>query len=121
MKWNWSWWAFLGGPAFLLYRKAYLASLLVFLISVVTSLIPIVGLVVSILVGGYGTYFIYKRYLKKRLEIESKITDENERILAMQQVGGYHQWVVWFYYILVALVFIGILAAVIIPKVSGAK
>jgi len=121
MKWNWSWWSFLGGSAFLLYRKAYLAALIVFVISIITSMIPIVGLILAIIVGGYGTYFIYKRYIEKKLEIESKIPSDNERILAMQKIGGYHQWVVWFYYTLMILTVIGILAAIIIPKLSGVQ
>jgi hypothetical protein len=118
MKWVWSWWAFFGGAAFLLYRKTYLAALIVFMISVVLSVIPIIGFIFAILVGGYGTYSIYKRYINKKLEIESKITDENERILAMQEIGGYNQWVVWFYYLLLAITIIGIIAATLIPAVS---
>jgi len=121
MKWNWSWWSFFGVSSFLLYRKAYLAALIVFIVTVVTAPIPFIGLIIAILVGGYGTYFIYKRYLKKKLEIESNITDKNERILAMEKIGGYNQWVIWVHYGFVILTIIGIIAAVVIPKLSGVQ
>lgn len=119
MKWNWSWWSFFGGAAFLVYRKTYLAALIVFIVATISSFVPIVGLIVAILVGGYGTFFIYKRYLKKKLQIEEKITGKNERILAMQKIGGYNQWVVWFYYGIAILSIVGIIAAVVVPKLSG--
>jgi lipid-A-disaccharide synthase-like uncharacterized protein len=37
--WKWSWWAFFGGALFLIYRKAYLAALIVFGLSTIMSLV----------------------------------------------------------------------------------
>ena len=104
LKWHWSWWAFFGNMWFLLYRKAYLAALGLFILSV----IPYVGLLLCILNGGYGTFFVYKAYRNKKSEIENTISssDEKTRIETMALVGGYNQWVIWLYGASVALVFL---------------
>jgi hypothetical protein len=115
MKWNWSWWGFAGGFLFLLYRKQYIASFVVFFISMTAGMIPFMGLIISILVGGYGSYFVYKGYKKKLFEVENQIEDEETRVETMAEVGGYHQWVVWLYVIFVGLIFFGIISAVLIP------
>ena len=112
MKWVWSWWAFFGGWAFLLYRKQYIPALVLFFISLVAQFIPFGGLLVAVLAGGFSTYFIYKGYKHKKAEIEANIEDVNARIETMRQVGGYNQWVVWVYAIFVALVFFYIFTAV---------
>ena len=116
MKWNWSWWGFFGGFLFLLYRKQYLAAALVFVASMTIGMIPFMGLVIAILVGGYGTFFVYKGYKKKLAEVENKIEDEETRVETMAQIGGYHQWVVWLYAIFVGLIFLGIFSAILIPS-----
>ena len=116
MKWNWSWWGFAGGFLFLLYRKQYLAAAVVFFASMTIGMIPFMGLVIAILVGGYGTFFVYKGYKKKLLEVENNIEDEILRVKTMAEVGGYHQWVVWLYAIFVTLMFFGIFSALTIPS-----
>jgi len=116
MKWNWSWWGFAGGFLFLLYRKQYLAAAVVFFASMTIGMVPFMGLIIAILVGGYGTFFIYKGYKKKLFEIENKIEDEALRVETMAEVGGYHQWVVWLYIIFVTLIFFGIFSAMMIPS-----
>ncbi len=116
MKWNWSWWGFFGGFLFLLYRKQYLAALVVFIASMTLGMIPFMGLIIAILVGGYGTFFIYKGYKKRLHEIQSNIKDETLQIQTMREVGGYHQWVVWVYALFVGLIFLGIFSAVLIPS-----
>jgi len=109
MKWNWSWWAFFTGFLFLLYRKQYIPSLILFIASTVLGFIPFVGTIGSmILAGGYSTYFIYKGYKEKLLEIETAIEDEDERVKVMREVGGVHQWVVWVYGIFMAIMFLSI-------------
>lgn len=118
MKWNWSWWAFFGGLLFLLYRKSYAAAGALFLISLVLGLIPFAGLIVSILAGGYSSYFVYKTYKKKKLAIEAMYSDEDQRIAAMRVSGGYNTWVLW---ILPALFILGIVAAVAIPQLAYMK
>jgi len=103
MKWVWSWWAFFGGWAFLLYRKQYMPALVLFIVSVIGGFIPFGGLVIAILAGGFSTYFVYKGYKHKKAEIEAQITDIDKRIETMRAVGGYNQWVVWVYAVFVTL------------------
>jgi len=120
MKWKWSWWAFFGGFLFLLYRKQYIPALVVFLASILFSLVPFAGLIIAILVGGYGTYFVYKGYKAKLLEIERNIPaeEEDKRIETMKAVGGYHSWVVWLYAIFMGLIILGIITAIAIPTMA---
>ncbi len=112
MSWNWSWWAFFGGIFFLLYRKAYLAALGLFLLTMVLSVIPFASFVVSILAGGLSTYFVYKEYKKKKAEIETSIDDTQKCIDTMQIIGGYNTWAIWVAGILYALMFLILVAAV---------
>jgi len=109
MAWNWSWWAFFGGLWFLLYRKAYAAAGGLFLISLASAFIPFAGLIVWVLSGGYSTYFVYKGYKAKKLEIEAAQESDSQRINTMQMVGGYNQWVVIVAVILNVLTFIGLI------------
>lgn len=109
MKWNWSWWAFFTGFLFLLYRKQYIPSLVLFIASTILGFIPFVGTIGSmILSGGYATYFVYKGYKTKLLEVESVIENEQERIESMRSLGGVHQWVIWVYGIFVAILFLSV-------------
>jgi hypothetical protein len=104
LTWVWSWWAVFGGWAFLLYRKQYIPALVLFVISILAGAIPLGGLLVSTLAGGYSTYFIYKGYKSKKRELETNIPDMKARIKTMRTVGGYHQWVVVIYAIYVAII-----------------
>lgn len=113
MRWNWSWWAFFGGIWFLIYRKAYAAAGGLFLIAIASSFIPFGGLVISILAGGYSTYFVYKTYKTKKLEIEAAEGDEDRRIEMMQELGGYNQWVVVLAVIVNVLVLVGVFMAIV--------
>ncbi len=120
MKWKWSWWAFMGGIFFLLYRKAYAAAGALFLISLVSGIIPFGGLVIWVLTGGFSTYFVYKVYKTKKLEIEAVQGDENKRVEMMQELGGYNQWVIWAAVILnvIILVAVGVFASAIMDAAS---
>ena len=118
MKWNWNWWGFFGGFLFLLYRKQYLASALVFVTSMTVGMIPFMSLFIAIFVGGYGTFFVYKGYKKKLAEIETTIEDEETRVQTMAEVAGYHQWVVWLYFVFIGLILLGIFSALLIPTLS---
>ncbi len=95
VAWVWSWWAFGGGIFYLLYRKAYLGALIFFLANLVSSIVPLGGILIWILQGGFSVYFVYLKYKNLKAEIESKIEDENERIKTMQQLGGYNNWAIW--------------------------
>ncbi len=121
MKWKWSWWAFFGGAAFLLYRKQYLPALILFIVSIITSFIPLVPIIVSILAGGYSTYFVYKGYKSNLLEIETAISDKETRIDTMKQIGGYHSWVIWIYIAFVSLILISVIAAIAIPAIAASN
>lgn len=112
MRWNWSWWAFFGGIWFLIYRKAYAAAGGLFLISIAAAFIPFAGLVIWVLSGGYSTYFVYKTYKAKKLQIEAAEGDENRRIEMMQELGGYNQWVVVLAIVLNVLVLVGVFMAI---------
>jgi len=100
MRWKWSWWAFFGTFWFLLYRKAYLAAFIVFILTFLVGIIPFGGLILNILIGGFGVYFVYKKYKKLKHIIESEVSSEDERIVQMIKRGGYNAWVVWLVVIL---------------------
>lgn len=119
MRWVWSWWAFMGGIFFLLYRKAYAAAGGLFLISLVSGIIPFGGVIIWVLSGGYSTYFVYRVYKTKKLEIEAAQSDENQRVAMMQELGGYNPWVIWVAVILNVIVLIAI--ALFIGALAGAS
>ncbi|MDD3592643.1 MAG: DUF2628 domain-containing protein [Sulfurovum sp.] len=118
VAWNWSWWAFFGGFFFLLYRKAYMAALGLFVISLLASWVPILPFIVSILTGGYATYFIFKNYSDKKKEVESSIQDTQTRIDTMRELGGYNNWAIWLAAILYGIIVIAVIASVAIPEVQ---
>ncbi len=95
IKWNWSWWAFFGSVFYLLYRKAYLAAVVLFILTLVIGIIPFGGLILWVLTGGYAPYFVYKNYKEKKAEAEAVIEDEEKRIETMRLVGGYNEWAIW--------------------------
>ena len=111
MKWKWSWWAFFGSVFYLLYRKSYLAAGVLFLLTLVTGVIPFGGLIVWILTGGYAPYFVYKTYKEKRLEVEATIQDEDKRLETMRLVGGTNDWAIWIAVILHIFLWITIFSA----------
>jgi len=100
LTWHWSWWAFGGGAAFLLYRKQYMAALILFTGSMILGMIPFVSIILMILAGGYSPYFVYKGFKRKLTEIEATVDTNEKRIETMREVGGYHTWVIWVYAIL---------------------
>ncbi len=118
MKWKWSWWACFSGFLFLLYRKQYVASLFLFIASISIGLFFPFGIILMILSGGFSTYFIYKGYKSKLQEIEAIVQGEDKRLETMQAIGGYNQWVVWAYGVLVTLIFLGIVSAILIPALT---
>ncbi len=95
VAWVWSWWAFGVGVFYLLYRKAYLGALILFLASLVSYIIPLGTILVLILQGGFSVYFVYLKYKNLKNEIESKTEDADERIKTMKQLGGYNNWAIW--------------------------
>ncbi len=112
LKWHWSWWAFGGGFLYLLYRKAYLPALILFILSISLGMIPFASFALMILSGGLAPYFVYKRFKTKLKEIEENVADEQTRIETMREVGGYHQWVIWVYATFMLLFFGAIISAI---------
>ena len=115
-KWKWSWWGFFLGFFFLAYRKAYMASIVVLIITGVLSLIPYGQIIIAIFTGGYSNYFIYNVYLAKKLKIEKLVSDEDERIEIMRKRGGYNRWVI---FLPLGIIIFGILSAIIIPRLAS--
>lgn len=112
-QFQWSWWAFIATWAFLLYRKVYLAAFITFL---VTLLVPGIGwLVLMIVLGGVAPYFVVKRYVNLKREVEFRYQGRQDRIDAMREAGGYHSWVIWVVIILNLLTFF-----VVTPFILGA-
>ncbi len=107
LKWTWSWWSFFGGWAFLLYRKSYLPALGFFLLSMTLGMLFPLNLILMIILGGIGPYFVIKRYYRLKSEIEGHHSEAYARVQAMKAVGGFHTWVPWvivgFYLILIVL------------------
>jgi len=112
ISWYWSWWAFGGGFLYLLYRKAYIPSLVLLIVSLFIGFIPFGSLVLAVLTGGFAPYFVYKDYKTKKRGIEKFAPNEEDRIKAMAKVGGYHQWVVWVYAIFTLLIVLYIASVV---------
>ena len=101
LSWYWNSWAFLGGFWYFLYRKqmkmALIVLFVIMLLSIITPshiLLPLL-LALQVLIGGFGTFFVYKNYLDKREEIERILPDDEKRIAVMQrQVGGINRWAI---------------------------
>lgn len=119
MAWVWSWWAFFGTFWFLLYRKAYLPALVLFIINILAAAVPLLGLIVWILTGGFASYFVYKTYKQKKNEIETKIVDFKKRIETMNELGGSNEWVVWVAAFLTAVWLFSFVTFVIFPIAIG--
>ena len=111
LKWVWSWWAFFGNWAFLIYRKVYLWAAIFF----VLVSIPYMNLIVWIAAGGVGVYFVYQKYKKLKNEIENTSQDEDERLKMMLELGGYNSWIAWVAGIIIGLEIL-IVIAVAIPN-----
>jgi hypothetical protein len=94
-KWHWSWWAFGGGVFFLLYRKLYVEAAVFFLISMLSSTVPIANILIWILSGGVFPYFVFKRYKKGKEMVETNFENINDRLTALREFGGYNKWAIY--------------------------
>jgi len=101
LSWYWNIWAMLGGFWYFLYRKQMKMALIVLLAALVLgAIVPMqiiipLFLIMSLLIGGFGTYYVYKLYLEKREEIEAIIPEDEKRIIIMQaKVGGINRWAI---------------------------
>jgi len=95
MTWNWSWWALFGGPFFLLYRKAYLAAIGLFILMIIFNKIPFLSFILWILSGGFSVYFVYQKYQIVKGEVERYRASDREHIDTIKEKGGYNTWAIW--------------------------
>ncbi|MDR2151880.1 MAG: DUF2628 domain-containing protein [Helicobacteraceae bacterium] len=72
-------------------------------------LATVIGL--AVVVGGYASYFIIKRYCDLKEAIEAKYANEEDRVAIMARHGGVHQWVVTLAIIIAAIVNVFLLFA----------
>lgn len=101
LVWYWNIWAMLGGFWYFLYRKQMKMALIVlFATLVLGAIVPMqtvipVFLILSLLIGGFGTYYVYRLYLEKKEEVEAIIPEDEKRIIVMQvQAGGINRWAI---------------------------
>jgi hypothetical protein len=101
LSWYWNSWAFLGGFWYFLYRKQMkMAMIVLFTLLVMAVIVPAhiliaLFLFLSLLVGGFGSYFVYTNYLERKKEIEAIIPEREKRISIMRsQVGGVNRWAI---------------------------
>ncbi len=87
---TWSWWAFLGGFWFLLYRKCYAPAVLFLFL----SLLPLVNILVLAVCGACGKYFVVRRF-------ERFLDCESDELLAVG--GGKNAWTIFVFAILSVL------------------
>jgi len=101
MGWYWNSWAFLGGFWYFLYRReskmAMIVLLVMLLIGIVVPtpmMLPLL-LLLHLLIGGFGTYYVYKGYRKQKEEIEAIVPNEEKRLAFMRyQLGGVNRWAI---------------------------
>ncbi len=119
-QWHWSWWAMFGGIFYLLYRKLYLEALVYFIAFVTIGMIPFVGLILWIASGGVLPYFVYKRYKKTLAQAEENLGSAEEKLTALQTVGGVNTWAIWVAVALHTVFWIGaIYKAIIMSAAQG--
>jgi hypothetical protein len=93
--WHWSWWAFGGGMFYLLYRKLYLEALGYFVLFMVVGAFPFISILLWIVSGGVLPYFVYKRYKKIKAQVEANLSDPQEQLAALRELGGVNKWAIW--------------------------
>ncbi|WP_177162378.1 DUF2628 domain-containing protein [uncultured Fusobacterium sp.] len=85
---NWSWWAFLGGPAYLAYRKCYLMVAGVWLVQILLSYFFTAWILFSIVLGFICPWLVYKKYRKTIAEIENAENDFAIQVEMARELGG---------------------------------
>ena len=85
---NWSWWAFLSGPAYLAYRKCYLMAAGVWLVQILLSYFFTAGILFNVVFGFLCPWLIYKKYRKTIAEIENTENDFSIQVEMARELGG---------------------------------
>jgi len=87
--WNWSWYSFLFGYVYLVYRKCYIEAILLWVAQmIIAGLFGITGIVIMILCGGLLPYLVYKRYKKIALEVENIDGNYIKKLETIKELGG---------------------------------
>lgn len=115
---TWSWWGFIGGWAFFLYRRMYLMAAIFFVLSLVSATIPFGGLILAVITGISAFYFYTVKFhddLQK-----AGFGSRNEELVKedLRKLGGYNSWVVvlaiFFYALMILFTMGGVLASVFV-------
>lgn len=86
--WHWSWWAFWGGPLFLLYRKLYIEAILLFIVGLFLHSLPFGTILYMVLRGGVLTYLIYRRFQNKLAHAKALSDSFEDQKRFLQKEGG---------------------------------
>ena len=93
-RWYWNNGAFIGGFWYLLFRKDLKSALIIIFIELLLgatlplNIFIISFIFISILIGGFGTFFIYKKYKNDRRGIEITFQDRDKRVGVLAIIGG---------------------------------
>ncbi|SFV51925.1 hypothetical protein MNB_SV-6-1319 [hydrothermal vent metagenome] len=100
--WYWNLWAALGGFWYFVYRKEMNVALWTLFVTIFVAMILPIGWYIfaipifMVLMGGFGTYFIYKQYIDKKQRLETVLKDEKKSIIVMKhQLGGVNLWSIY--------------------------
>lgn len=107
---TWHWPAFFFSFWWLIYRKMYIWLLILLLL----GWIPFAGLFVMIGFGISANYLYYKHAKKKIEALKVQTSSEVDRAAAIARAGGVNNVAIVF--VLLAVVFAGILAAIAVPQ-----
>ena len=119
---NWNWFAFIFGGFWALYRKMYgwffaywaIVSLLKLVeLAGYIMLSSIVWILLAILFGIYANSLYYNKIKLKIAVAQLTMKDQLSLLEYLRKKGGVHTWVIW---VFSALPVIGILSAILIPK-----
>lgn len=126
LSWYWNTWAMLGGFWYFLYRRQLKMALIILFVTLILGvLLPLpfflyALVLMAVLMGGFGTWFVYKQYLEKHDEIETVVKEDEKRIMAMQQVGGISPWAIpTAFFALVSLILIVVGLFVMAGRMEG--
>ncbi|SHI58415.1 Protein of unknown function [Clostridium cavendishii DSM 21758] len=89
-KITWNWGAFLFGPIWLINRKIYLPSILIFLLEITFDIcvFTYTSLLIRIVFGLYGNYIYYQHVNKKMAEVKNMDVHASKEHNKLSQVGG---------------------------------
>jgi len=92
VSWYWNSWAMIGGFWYLLYRKQMKVALIIlFIILIVGAIVPLpffilFYLLLSLLLGGFSTYFVYTNYKLHRKDIEVMFEGDKEKSIGVMRI-----------------------------------